>query len=100
MQSRNEMIRNNQGGADTLPKIVNKNHNHLPDFHKSMKKSIVDFSNQGEQMSNDARQKPVQISTEFHAKLLDLAEAQGRNMKWIIEDALKSKYPAFKELSK
>ena len=49
-------------------------------------------------MSKDTRQKPVQISTEFHKKLSELAEAQGRNMKWLIEDALKSKYPAFKEL--
>jgi len=55
--------------------------------------------NKGHKMSKKPRQKPVQISTEFHTKLSDLADAQGRNMKWIVEDALKSKYPAFKEQS-
>ncbi len=48
-------------------------------------------------MSDTPRQKPVQISTPFHNKLADIAESQGRTMKWLIEDALKDKYPVFKE---
>lgn len=51
-------------------------------------------------MSKEPRQKPVQISVEFHDKLSDLAKAQGRNMKWLIEDALRHKYPVFKESKK
>tara|TARA_B110000908_G_C10242627_1_gene446950 strand:- start:992 stop:1144 length:153 start_codon:yes stop_codon:yes gene_type:complete len=47
-------------------------------------------------MSDTTRQKPVQISPAFHNKLAKIAKEQGRNMGWIVEDALKSKYPAFK----
>lgn len=48
-------------------------------------------------MSDTPRQKPVQISISFHEKLSDIAESQGRTMKWLIEDALRDKYPVFKE---
>jgi predicted transcriptional regulator len=47
---------------------------------------------------NKARQEPVQLSTEFVAELRNLADSTGRNMKWIVEDALADKYPIFNKL--
>ena len=48
MKTRNQLIKDNLGGLDALPKITGNGDN-LPNFKESMKKQIVDFSKTKEQ---------------------------------------------------
>jgi len=76
-----------------------------PEYKKAERELILSnkdnslmINEYGKKNKKKRNQLPVQISTPFHDKLGELAESQGRSRKWLIEDALKSKYPSFKGL--